>query len=100
MFFQMIYLPPRDEMFHRLVGVNASTSLQRKFYPLLMREAGQPLMTIDIVRLMQIAMYEYARNASSSDFALTIILAPRFIDAITPDRAVAQKAKEIFSTMM
>ena len=46
---KVITLPNRDEMIERLVKVNDDSRLQERFYPILLKQAGQKYAAQDIV---------------------------------------------------
>ena len=55
-------LPEHDDMLQRLLSVQDAPHTVSNFYPLILKHAGQVKTGIDVVLLLQQAIYEYAKS--------------------------------------
>lgn len=89
-------LPTTDEMLKRLLKVDDNGHLQQKFYPKLLRQAGQQKVPMGVVMMLQLAIHDYTEGMPQVMSATMNMRMPDFIDALCPDEESANEAKAFF----
>lgn len=97
---KMFNLPSEDEMLQCLLEVDDDSHLQERFYPKLLKQAGQQKVAMGVVMLLQIAIHDYTEGMPASMGAIMNMRMPDFIDALVPDEEVAKEAKAFFEQTM
>ena len=90
---KVITLPNRDEMLERLVKVSDNSHLQERFYPILLKQAGQERVAQGIVMMLALAIHDYVEGMPPVMANLMYMQAPDFIDALVSDPETAKEAK-------
>ena len=90
---KVITLPNRDEMLERLVKVSDNSHLQERFYPILLKQAGQERVALGIVMMLALATHDYVKGMPAVMANLMYMQAPGFIDALVSDPETAKEAK-------
>ncbi|MEX2145048.1 MAG: hypothetical protein WD712_01590 [Candidatus Spechtbacterales bacterium] len=90
---KVITLPNRDEILARLVKVSDNSHLQERFYPILLKQAGQELVAQGIVMMLVLAIHDYVEGMPPVMANLMYMEAPGFIDALVSDPETAEEAK-------
>lgn len=96
-----ITLPNQEEMLERLRKVNTDPSLESRFFPSLLKEAGNEFDGTGIAMMFLGAVRDYIDEAYKGEKDMTSIEAqalvanrvPQYIDALVDDSTVAAKAK-------
>lgn len=96
-----ITLPDQEEMLERLRKVNTDPSLESRFFPSLLKEAGNEFDGTGIAMMFLGAVRDYIDEAYKGEKDMTSIEAqalvanrvPQYIDALVDDSTVAAKAK-------
>ena len=94
---KVITLPDKDDMLKRLVMVDNDPHLVERFYPILLKNAGQKRVAQGITMMMILAIHDYADGMPPLTSALMVMYAPKYIDALVDDVDVAQEAKNLFT---
>lgn len=89
-----ITLPNRDEMLQRLLKVNDISHLQERFYPILLKSAGQERVAQGVVLMLMLAIHDYIKGMPKVMEGVMCMQAPQFIDALVEDHEVAEQAKQ------
>lgn len=95
-----ITLPSKERMLERLIAVNDNTHLKERFYPKLLREAGNQKVAMGVVLMIQLAIHDYAQGMPPSVAVAMQLMVDRLIDALVEDAGVAQEAKEFYKKAM
>ena len=90
---KIIALPGREEMLARLVNANNESHLQERFYPILLKSAGQERAPQGIVMMLALAIHDYTEGMPPMMKNLMYMQAPDFIDALVTGPEAAQTAK-------
>lgn len=80
---ELITLSDADEMMQRLKAINDTSHLVERFYPLLLREAGQQKYRTGIDLMVKLAIYDYVRDLPPVMSALMGIQEQSIIEALT-----------------
>jgi len=92
-------LPERDELARRLGIANPTIELRRKFYPILLRDAGRECGAEAIVMMLTLAIGEYAEQLAPNEAGSPFLTRPfdlcRYVDALVDDERVAAEAKDL-----
>lgn len=98
---KMAVLPEQEEMLKRLREVSSDESLERTFYPSLIKESGNEFYGIGIAMIVLGAVRDHIRDAyngtknMASPEALSFLgHLPEYIDALIEDPIIAASAKE------
>lgn len=94
-----ITLPEGEEMFARLIGVNADENLFPRFYKTILQSAGTEECFSGIVRIMATAVAEHAGNNIRIREKLSDEV-PKYIMSLVDDKDVAITAKVYFKSMI
>ena len=92
---KVITLPNRDEMLERLLKVSDNSHLQERFYPILLKQAGQERVLQGIVMMLALAIHDYVEGMPPVMANLMYMQAPDFIDALVSDAETAKESKEL-----
>ncbi len=95
-------LPDEEKMLKRLFEIDLVSPLQKGFFPLLTRHAGEEVTPAKIIELLAKAIEEYTRTFSDS-IALSIkqlmyLNAGWFAKALVDDEVIAKEIKQHFIT--
>ncbi len=93
-------LPSKEEMLARLLKVDDNGHFQERFYPKLLKEAGQQKVAMGVVMLLQLAIYDYTQGMPAMMVSLLNMRMNDFIDALCPDEEIAAEAKAFFEQAM
>jgi hypothetical protein len=96
----LITLPNREEMLARLVVVDNNPHLQERFYPRLLKEAGQEKVPMGVVMLLTLSIADYTQGMPPVMENIMNMRIPQFIDALVPDPQASKEAKDFFSEAM
>jgi hypothetical protein len=88
-----IVLPDRAEMLRRLVAVRDNSHYQERFYPILLKDAGQRRVAAGVVMMFTLAIHDYTQGMPPMVANLVHMDVPEFIDALVDDKEVAEAAK-------
>ena len=91
---KVITLPNREEMLARLIKVSDNSHLQERFYPILLKVAGQERVPQGIVKMLALAIHDYTEGMPPMIANLMYMQAPGFIDALVTDPEAAKEAKD------
>jgi hypothetical protein len=91
-----ITLPERDEMLRRLTGVIDVDYVTQNFYPLLLKDAGEPKTAAGLALMFQLAIFDYAADKPAPVKRTLNVAVPRFLAALTDD---ADFQREVLSVM-
>lgn len=97
---KIIILPDREEMLRRLVAVNDSSHYQERFYPILLKQAGQERVAEGIVLMLSLAVHEYTAGMHHQMANLLFMEVPDFIDALIDDKEAAEKTKVMWEEVL
>ena len=95
-----ITLPNREEMLQRLLKVNNEGHLTEKFYPILLRDAGQQRVGAGVVMMLALAIHDYTEGMPPIMANAMYMKAPEFIDALIDDKEVAKNAKDFLQEVI
>src|SRR3989344_4313266 len=90
---KVITLPNREEILQRLLWVSDDSDMQERFYPILLKSAGQKRVAQGVVMMLALAIYDYVEGMPPVVANLMYIQAPQFIEALVDDPKVAEQAK-------
>ena len=90
---KVITLPNRDEMLKRLLKVSDNSHMQERFYPILLKQAGQERVARGIVMMLALAIHDHVEGMPPVMANLMYMQAPDFIDALVSDAETAKAAK-------
>ncbi|MDO8407699.1 MAG: hypothetical protein Q7S95_00470 [bacterium] len=93
-------LPERDDMLAKLVAVNGESHLRQKFYPLLLKHAGEPKVAMGVVMLLQLAIDDYTEGMSPVMVASMNMWMPQYIEALCPTETAVQEAKAMWEKVV
>jgi hypothetical protein len=68
--------------------------MQEKFYPLLLKSAGQELVAPGIIMMFALAIHDYTKDMPPIMANLLYQQIPQFIDALVKDSEIANDAKD------
>lgn len=96
-----VTLPSQEEMLRRLRKAHTDPSLESKFFPSLLKEAGNMFNGLGIAMLLLAAVRDYIQKVYKGEKdmnslearALVSNYVPRYIDALVDDTAVVANAK-------
>jgi len=90
---KVITLPNHEEMLQRLLKVDGNPHLQERFYPILLKSAGQERVAQSVVLMLALAIHDYVKGMPSVMTDLMYMQAPQFIDALVDNPEVAEQTK-------
>jgi len=90
---KVIRLPDADEMLQRLVSVMDEPHARQKFYPILLRRAGEELYPEGVVMLLMLAIHDYTEGLPPAIGITLSMRIPEYIDALITDPEAAADAK-------
>lgn len=90
---KVITLPAREEMLDRLKKVSDNSHMQERFYPILLKHAGEEKVAQGVVMMLALAIHDYVEGMPPMMSNLMYMQAPQFIEALVDDKEVAQQAK-------
>ncbi|KKQ93177.1 MAG: hypothetical protein UT66_C0023G0001 [candidate division CPR2 bacterium GW2011_GWC1_39_9] len=93
---KVITLPNREEMEKRLLAVDDNSRLAERFYPLLVKHAGQERVATGVVMMFTLAIHDYTEGMPTMMAALLHWRIDKYIDALVDDKEVAEEAKQHF----
>ena len=88
-----IVLPTREDMLRRLIAVRDNSHYQERFYPILLKAAGQRRVAQGVVMMFTLAIHDYTQGLPPMMANLVYMDVPEFIDALVDDKEVAEEAK-------
>lgn len=88
-----IVLPAREDMLRRLIAVRDIAHYRERFYPILLKDAGQRRVAAGVVMMFTLAIHDYTQGMPPMVGNLVYMDVPEFIDALVDDKEVAQEAK-------
>lgn len=97
---KVIILPSREEMLARLLRVNDNSHMQEKFYPILLKDAGQERVALGVVMMLAMAIHDYTKGMPPIMASTLYMEAPHFIDALVDDPEAAKEAKVFLKEAM
>lgn len=97
---KVITLPNREEMLARLIKISDNSLLQERFYPILLKSAGQERVPQGIVMMLALAIHNYTEGMPPVMANLMYMQAPGFIDALVTDPEAAQEAKGLLQEVL
>lgn len=98
---KIITLPDRDDMLKRLLEVSDSSHLQERFYPILLEQAGQELVTPEgIAMMLALAIHDYLNGLPLIIASQMYMQVPDFIDALVSDAEIAKEAKSLMREIL
>lgn len=89
----VITLPSREEMLERLLKVSNVSHVRQKFYPHLLKHAGQERVPQGVVMMLVLAISDYTTGLPSIVANQMYMQAPQFIEALVVDSKTAEEAK-------
>lgn len=96
----VITLPSREEMIERLLKVSDVDHVQQKFYPHLLKNAGQERVPQGVVMMLVLAISDYTAGMPAMMVNLMYMQAPKFIEALVVDAGVAEEAKALLKEVL
>ncbi len=90
---KIITLPDRDEMLKRLLKVSDDSHMQERFYPILLKKAGQKQVALGVVNMLALAIHDYTEGLPPVMTTMMYMQVPEFIDALVDDPEAAKEAK-------
>lgn len=93
---KVITLPDADDMLHRLIEVDDINHLQERFYPLLLRNAGEEKVATGVVMMITLAIHDYSEGMPSMIQGLMFMNMENYLKALIDDEEVLQEAIEFF----
>ena len=90
---KIIKLPEREEMLKRLISVSDNDRMQERFYPILLKNAGEERVAMGVVMMFVLAIADYTDGMPAALSAVLMMYVPSFVDALIDDKEVAQDAK-------
>jgi hypothetical protein len=90
---KVITLPEAEEMKRRLLSVDDNSHMQQKFYPILLKQAGQERVGMDVVMMLALAIHDYTEGMPAIMSNMLYMRADEFVDALIEDEDVATEAK-------
>ena len=96
----VITLPNREEMMERLLKVNDASHLQQKFYPHLLKHAGQERVPHGIVVMLALAINDYTTGMPAIMVNSMYMQATKFIEALVVDPEIAGKTNTILKEVL
>jgi hypothetical protein len=97
---ETIVLPDHEEMITRLIKVDDNPHLQERFYPILLKAAGQKRVPQGIVMMLALAIHDYTEGMPPMMASLMYMKAPDFIDALINDTVVAEETKKLLQSAL
>lgn len=94
---KVINLPNRDDMQRRLLAVDDNSHLQERFYPLLLKHAGEKLVAQGVVMLLALSIHDYTEGMPPMMSGLMYMRADDYVDALVDDTEVADAAKSFLA---
>lgn len=94
---KVVRLPDSDEMLRRLVAVMDEPHARQKFYPKLLRSAGEELYPEGVVNILMGAIYEYTLGFPPSFEATVYMRFDEYLGALIPDAEAAQEARDHYA---
>lgn len=85
---KIITVPGAEELASRLIAVDSEPHLQERFYPLLMKTAGQPRSGEGIVIALMLAVSDYTQGQPPIMATLMHMRLHQFLGAFTDDEEV------------
>jgi hypothetical protein len=95
-----ITLPDREDMLKRLLGVCDMSHMEERFYPILLKNAGQERVASGVVMMLALAIHDYTEGMPAMMSGLIYMEAPNFIDALVDDKEVAEQAKTFLQQVL
>ncbi len=96
----LITLPSREEMLRRLIGVIDEPHLRERFFPLLLKSAGEERVPEGIILMLSLAIHDYTEGMPPVMTKLMYMRLPEFIDALVKDEQVAAQTKALYKKTM
>ncbi|HRY22324.1 MAG TPA: hypothetical protein P5311_00975 [Candidatus Dojkabacteria bacterium] len=93
---KVITLPDADDMLHRLIEVDDINHLQERFYPLLLRNAGEEKVATGVVMMITLAIHDYSEGMPPMIQGLMSMNMENYLKALIDDEEVLQEAIEFF----
>ena len=93
-------LPERKEMLDKLVAVQDNQHLRQKFYPLLLKDAGEEKVPMGVVMMLQLALYDYTEGMPPVMGKAMNMWMPQYIEALCPTEEAAQEAKAVWEQVV
>jgi hypothetical protein len=91
---KVITLPGQEEMLQRLIQVNDNAHAQERFYPILLKSAGEARVAAGVVVMLQLAIYDYTEGLPPMIGGLLQMRLDDYIDALVDDEEVRKAAKD------
>ncbi len=93
-------LPDQDEMTKRLFAIGCTQDLRERFFPLLIKHAGEEVNSQKVIELLATAIEDYTQTMPESVIhsikLLMYVNARLFIRALVDDEASAAEIKQYF----
>ncbi len=96
---KVIVLPDRAEMLARLLGVSDDSHLSERFFPILLRHAGQTRNAHGIVLTLLLAIHDYTEGMPVVMEAVLMLMLPALIRALVIDTEVADAAQALVGAL-
>jgi hypothetical protein len=93
---KVITLPDADDMLRRLIEVDDINHLQERFYPLLLRNAGEEKVATGVVMMITLAIHDYSEGMPPMIQGLMFMNMENYLKALIDDEEVLQEAIEFF----
>jgi hypothetical protein len=96
-----IVLPQREEMFTRLNEVDLDNYAKDKFFPLLLKEAGNKKVPMGVIILIMLAIHDYADDLGLP-FAGDLIMpkVPEIIKALITDEEIQKETLAFYEEVV
>lgn len=93
---KVITLPDREIMFQRLNKVDDNSHLQERFYPLLLKNAGEERVATGVVLMITLAIHDYSEGMPPMIQSLMFMKMEDYLQALIDDEDVLQEAIRFF----
>jgi hypothetical protein len=93
---KVITLPDREIMFQRLNKVDDNSHLQERFYPLLLKNAGEERVATGVVLMITLAIHDYSEGMPPMIRGLMFMKMEDYLQALIDDEDVLQEAIRFF----
>ncbi|MCH8986978.1 hypothetical protein IIA94_02315 [Patescibacteria group bacterium] len=94
---KVITLPKHEEMLQRLMQVDDNSHLQERFYPILLKNAGEEKVAQGVVLMLQLAIHDYVEGMPPMIGGLLQMRFDDYIDALVDDEEIRKEAKDFFA---
>jgi hypothetical protein len=93
----LITLPERDDMLARLTAIDDEQHLVRRFYPKILKAAGQQRAAGGVVMLVQLAIVDYMEGMPAVLGQVMMLRRDQFVLALIDDETARAEAIEFMA---